>query len=81
MTRRMTTSRLGSGDGEHDYKSLRRLAAAYIMEHENHFKHFLSLEKETFQVTSLLLLSSSLKETIRSLEFIHPLLARDHQEP
>ncbi|EKX51764.1 hypothetical protein GUITHDRAFT_44616, partial [Guillardia theta CCMP2712] len=30
---------------EHTHKSLRRLAAEYMLEHEDHFRHFLSLEK------------------------------------
>ena len=39
-----------AGEVDHDFKSLRKLAANYMLQHENHFKNFLSLAKETFQV-------------------------------
>jgi hypothetical protein len=43
-----------AGEVEHDFKSLRKLAANYMLQHESHFKNFLSLAKETFQVFSSL---------------------------
>jgi hypothetical protein len=43
-----------AGEVEHDFKSLRKLAANYMLQHENHFKNFLSLAKETFQVSFFL---------------------------
>jgi hypothetical protein len=39
-----------AGEVEHDFKSLRKMAANYMLQHESHFKNFLSLAKETFQV-------------------------------
>ncbi|EKX43528.1 hypothetical protein GUITHDRAFT_46351, partial [Guillardia theta CCMP2712] len=37
------------GEVIHNYKSLRRLACDYMLKHEDHFKHFLSLGKDTFE--------------------------------
>ncbi len=36
-------------DQQHTYKSLRRLAAEYMLMHKSHFAEFLSLEKDTFE--------------------------------
>lgn len=40
--------RVGYGE-EHSYKSLRKLAAEYMLQHETHFRDFLPLQKQSFR--------------------------------